>query len=139
MVPVSSAYYCVVCVLFSYKIEFNYWRWSLLVTMYSPIYLSYSFTRFYNAPTNSLWADAFYLSLIISALFSEMPQCISEHMRPYYAMVKVFLSILLANIICWLYNVVQFYVTFQSNCFSVLFASISYYLMKAVNSVCYLS
>jgi hypothetical protein len=138
-VPASSAYCYVVCALFSYNIEFNYWRWSLLVTMYSPIYLSYSFIRFYNAPTNSLWADAFYLSIIISALFSEMPLCISEHMRPYYYMVKLFLSILFANISCWLYNVVQFSVTFWSNCLIVLLASISYYLRKAVNSVYYLS
>jgi hypothetical protein len=54
VVPITSAYCYLVCVLFSYIIEFSYWRWSLFLTMYSPIALSYSFTRFYNAPTNSL-------------------------------------------------------------------------------------
>ena len=125
--------------MFSYIIECSSWRLSLLLTIYSPSTLSYSLTLFYNAPTCNLWADAFFLSMIISPLFSEMPLCISEHMRPYYSIVKLFLSILFANISCWLYNVVQFCVTVSSNFFSVLLASISYFLMKAVSSVYYLS
>ena len=112
VVPVSSAYYWVVSFLFSYIIECSSWRLSLLLTIYSPSALSYSFTRFYNAPTYNLWAEAVFLSMIISALFSEMPVCISEHMRPYYDIVKVFLSILLANMVCWFYSVMQFYYTF---------------------------
>jgi hypothetical protein len=138
-VPVSSAYCYIVSFLLASIIECSSWRLSLLLTIYSPSTLSYSLTLFYNALTCNLWADAFFLSVIISPLFSEMPLCISEHMRPYYSIVKLFLSILFANISCWLYSVVQLFVTFSSNCFRVLFASISYFLMKAVSSVYCLS
>mgnify|MGYP000113694280 CR=1 FL=1 len=79
--------------------------------------------------------EAAALSFMISALFSEMPVCISEHMRPYYCIVKVFLSIPLDNITCWLCNIVQLSVTFLSNVFMVLFASVNYVLINVVNCV----
>jgi hypothetical protein len=79
------------------------------------------------------------LSLIISVLFAEIAVCISAHMRPYYYIVKVFLSIPLDNITCWLCNIVQFSETFLSKVLIVLFASINYDLIKLVNSVYYLS
>jgi hypothetical protein len=107
--------------------------------MNSPTYLSCSFNLFCKAATWSRYVYAAALSLIISALFSEMPVCISEHILPYYCIVKVFLSIPLANIICWLCSMVQLSVTFLSNVFIVLLASTSYVLMKFVSCVNYLS
>jgi hypothetical protein len=79
------------------------------------------------------------LSLMISALFSEIAVCISEHIRPYYCIVKVLRSIPLDNITCWLCSMVQFSATFLSKVFMVLFASTNYYLIKFVKFVYYLS
>ena len=101
--------------------------------MNSPICLSYSFILFCNAPTYNLEADAACLSLIISALFSEIAVCISEHMRPYCCIVKLFLSMPFDSITYWLCNIVQLSTTFLSKVLIVLFASISYDLIKAVN------
>ena len=101
--------------------------------MNSPTCLSDSFIRFCNADTSNRWFDAVYLSFIISALFSEMPLCISEHMRPYCCIVKVFRSIPLDSIICWLCSRVQLSTTFLSKVLIVLLASDSYALIKAVS------
>jgi hypothetical protein len=132
-VPTSSVYYFVVCVLVSYMLVSNCWRCSLFVAMKSPICLSDSFIRFCSADTYKRRVDAAYLSFIISALFSEMAVCISEHMRPYCCIVKLFLSMPFDNITCWLCSIVQLSTTFLSKVLIVLFASISYDLKKAVN------
>ena len=133
VVPTSSACYCFACVLFSSIVWFRIWRLSLFVIRNSPNYLSASFIRFCKADTYNRWAEAAVLSFIISALFSEMAVCISEHIRPYCYIVKVFRSIPLDNITYWLCNRVQFSTTFLSKLLMVLFASISYDLMKAVS------
>ena len=75
-------------------------RCVLLVLTNSPIALSISLIRFCKAATCVREVEAAYLSLIISALFSEMPLCISEHMRPYYCIVKVLRSTPLDSITC---------------------------------------
>ena len=112
-------------------------RCVLLVLTNSPIALSISLIRFCNAATYVREVEAAYLSLIISALFSEMPLCISEHMRPYYYIVKVLRSTPLDNITYWLCNMVQLFVTLLSKSLIVLFASISYYLRNFVNCTYY--
>jgi hypothetical protein len=139
VVPASSAYYCVTWALVSYMFWFNTCILSLVVIMSSPTFLSDSFIRFCRADVCILYWDAVVLSLIISALFAEIAVCISEHMRPYYCIVKVFLSIPLDNITCWLCSILQFSDTFLSKVLIVLFASTNYDLMKFVNSVYYLS
>jgi hypothetical protein len=93
-------YTCVAFALFSYCVLSSYWMCSLVTLMKSPTFLSDSLIRFCSADTYRRWVDAAYLSLIISALFSEMAVCISEHMRPYYEIVKLLRSIPLDNIIC---------------------------------------
>jgi hypothetical protein len=125
VLPMSSLYYCVVSILYSEVAFSSWWRCSLLVIMNSPIYLSCSLILFYRAPTSRRWADAAFLSTIISALFSEMPLCISEHIRPYCCIVNVLRSIPFASITYWLCSNVQLFVTFSSNVLIVLLASIS--------------
>ena len=71
---------------------------SVFVCIESPNNLSMLLMRAYRAATYVRYVEAVYLSLIISALFSEMPLCISEHMRPYYYIVKVLRSTPLDNI-----------------------------------------
>jgi hypothetical protein len=133
VVPTSSACYCFACVLFSSIVWFRIWRLSLFVIRNSPNYLSASFIRFCNADTCNRWVEAAVLSFIISALFSEIAVCISEHMRPYCCIVKLFLSIPFDNITYWLCSKVQLSTTFLSKVFMVLLASISCVLRKAVN------
>ncbi len=125
MFPISSACCCDAYVLYSWNCFSNYWRFSWLVTRNSPMLLSCSFILFYSAPTYSRCADAVYLSLIISALFSEMPLCISEHIRPYCCIVNVFRSTPFANMTYWLCSSVQLSTTFLSKVLIVLFASVS--------------
>jgi hypothetical protein len=137
--PIISACFCDSYVFCSWRFLSSFWRFSWFVTMNSPRHLSCSFILFYSAATCNRCADAVYLSLIISALFSEMPLCISEHIRPYCWIVKVFLSIPLDSIIYWLCSSVLLSTTFLSKLFMVLLASISYYLIKAVSSAYYLS
>jgi hypothetical protein len=99
VVPTNSVYYLVAWALFSYMVWFNSDMLSLFVIRNSPIFLAESLIRFCSADTYSRWDDAACLSLMISALFSEMAVCISEHMRPYCCIVKVFRSIPLDNMI----------------------------------------
>ena len=107
--------------------------------MYSPTFLSISFIRFWSADTCIRDVDADYLSFIISALFSDMAVCISEHIRPYYYNVNVLRSIPLESMTYWLCSNVQLFTTFLSKFFNVVLASISCYLMNFVNSLYYLS
>jgi hypothetical protein len=95
-----SLYICVVYVRFSYYCVSSYLVLSSVIYLISPMFLSISLIRFCSAETWSLYVDAFYLSLIISALFSEIAVCISEHILPYCCIVKVLRSIPLDNITC---------------------------------------
>ena len=114
-------------------------RCVLLLLTNSPIALSISLIRFCNAATYVREVEAAYLSFIISALFSDMPLCISAHMRPYYCIVKLLRSTPLASITYQLCSIVQLLVTFLSKSLIVLFASMSCYLRKLVSCTYYLS
>ena len=129
VVPASSVYYFIAWALLSYMFWFRTCILSFVVIISSPTFLSDSFILFYSADVYIRCCDAVFLSFMISALFSEMAVCISEHIRPYCCMVKVLLSIPFDNITCWLCSIMQLSDTFLSKVLSVLFASTSYYLI----------
>ena len=139
VVPASSVYYFIAWALLAYMFSFSTCILSLVVIISSPTFLSDSFILFYSADVYIRCWDAVVLSFMISALFSDMAVCISEHIRPYCCMVKVFRSIPFDNITCWLCSIVQLSDTFLSKAFIDLLASTSYYLIKFVRFLYYIS